>query len=271
MLGPGTRSEDAYPTPLPPGGKAGLVPAGAACPQCPIPSFFPGPAMPVLHLARLPPRRTFGTKHTLPADQNPVVITTDVVVPGPFPEPDLDLLKTHELDICFNGILRYIFLQSGRKWNTGELDFSFLTRCQKIDAHPSFVLDYETEERYGTGPSTANQYFAIKFRRMMILPCAYALRSDHYKEGTNRLRTFVFQARQDGRDWTTLDERVKIPSLTQPGSHFLAFVDTDEYFSEFRVLQTGPSHSNFLSFNLSGMEIHGLVERTCDDDGRVAN
>jgi hypothetical protein len=106
---------------------------------------------------------------------------------------------------------------------------------------------------------------------MRVLPCAYALRSDHYKENTNHLRTFVFQARGDGAEWTTLDERVKIPSLVQPGSHFLAFVDTKEYFNEFRVLQTGPSHSNFLSFNLSGIEIHGLVERTRENGGRERN
>jgi hypothetical protein len=196
-----------------------------------------------------------------------VIATTDVVVPGPFPEPDLDRLKTKDLDACFDGIVRCIFLQSGRMWNTGEVEFSFLTRRQNADSHPSFVFDYETKKRYGTGPSTVGQFFAIRFCRMRVLPCAYALRSDHYGEGTNHLRTFVFQARLDGAEWTTLDERVKIGSLIPPGSHFLAFVDTDQYFNEFRILQTGPSHSNFLSFNLSGMEIHGLVERTCGVGG----
>jgi hypothetical protein len=92
-------------------------------------------------------------------------------------------------------------------------------------------------------------------------PVAYALRSDHYTSGTNHLKTFAFQGRIGRGEWQTLDERVQIPDLKKAGSHFLAFVDTDQFFSEFRVLQTGPSHSNYLSFNLAAFEIHGDVRR----------
>jgi hypothetical protein len=71
----------------------------------------------------------------------------------------------------------------------------------------------------------------------------------------------VFQAKNDNERWITLDERVRDGALLKPGSFMIAFVETNQFFTEFRVLQTGPSHMNYLSFNLSGFEIHGWTER----------
>jgi hypothetical protein len=61
--------------------------------------------------------------------------------------------------------------------------------------------------------------------------------------------------------WVTLDERMKAADLQKPGAHFIEFVGAEGFYCEFRILQTGPSSSNYLSFNLSAFEIHGWVKR----------
>jgi hypothetical protein len=187
--------------------------------------------------------------------------TVHLAVNDGYPEPDLDRLSDGSLHACFSGILRHIFMRTGKQYNTTELQLSWKTQSASPDANPAFALDYETQERYGTGPSTSDQFFAVRFRQMTVLPVAYAIRSDHFPQPTNRLRSWAFQAREPNGMWITLDEHEQAQELMKPGSYLLAFVETDTYFTEFRILQTGPSRAHFLSFNICGIEIHGFIKR----------
>jgi hypothetical protein len=179
---------------------------------------------------------------------------------GPYPRPNPDHLLTmaSNLQACFDGILHTIWINSDKKYNVREIEFKHKTLCPSEDSHPTFVLDYEDRRRYGTGPSTSGQYFGVEFRRIRVRPVAYALRTDLNPDGTNHLRSWVFQGKNaNEKNWTTLDERLKDGSLMKAGAFVIGFVETRKYFTEFRVMQTGPSHMNSLSFNLSGFEIHG--------------
>jgi hypothetical protein len=183
---------------------------------------------------------------------------------GPYPIPDAEKLcsMSSNLKSCFEGILRTIWIHSDKKYNTAEIKLNFKTLCPSEDSHWTFVLDYNDKRRYGTGPSVSGQFFGVKFHRISVLPVAYALRSDFYADHTNHLRSWVFQGRnKEDEAWTTLDERVKEGGLVKAGSFLLSFVETQQFFTEFRVLQTGPSHTNYLSFNLAGFEIHGRTKR----------
>jgi hypothetical protein len=216
--------------------------------------------------------RPSSNQPTLRNVETPIITRTSTIncpVNDGYPQPDGIYSGNGELDACFHGILRHIFVSSDCRYNTGEIQLSAKTQCSaKNDADVAYVLDYKTEQRYGTGPSTVDQFLGVKFHRMVVRPVAYAIRSDWCQNGTNRLRSWAFQARiASGKDiperesWLTLDESLRSEELLKPGAHFLGFVTTENYYSEFRILQTGPSESNFLSFNLSAFEIHGCVRR----------
>lgn len=188
-------------------------------------------------------------------------LRTTVSVPwADFPIPSLEKLMTRTVEACFDGILRYIWLCSGRLYNLGEIVIFYKTIAQRTDSDPAHILDYESESRYGTGPSVHDQFIGVRFMRIEVLPIAYAIRSDFCDKKTHHLCSFAFQGRESSNSqWVTLDEQRWINNLVPAKSHFLGFVDTDQYFREFRILQTGPSHSNFLSFNISALEIHGFI------------
>ena len=167
----------------------------------------------------------------------------------------------------FSGILHTITQESDNKYNETEITIFYRTLSNETD--PANILFYDDVDvdgpprhRYGTGPSSSGQYLGIQFNRIEVMPCCYALRSDGFPPTfhTNRLRSFAFQGRKRNQQWETLDERLNIRTLDGPKSCFFSFVDTDQYYTEFRILQTGPSNSNNLSFDLAGFEIHGRVE-----------
>jgi hypothetical protein len=99
-----------------------------------------------------------------------------------------------------------------------------------------------------------------------VSPVSYALLSDFAVRGSNHLRSWVFEAREDeNTPWIVLDERRLDESLYGPGKHCLFYVslmqNDPKWFRQFRVRQTGPSSGGYLSFNLAGFDIHGWVRR----------
>jgi hypothetical protein len=173
------------------------------------------------------------------------------------------------LDRRFQGIIHRIWRSSGLAHNDAEIEFIYASLTNASDCHPTHVYDYTAPTRYGTGPSAPRQYFGVRFLRMAVHPCAYALRSAFTVTGSNHLRSWAFQGREnESSQWITLDERKCVTYLTGPGFHAwfaVAKVAGDRaWYREFRVLQTGPSNSRFLSFNLSGFEIHGTVQHDSD-------
>jgi hypothetical protein len=163
---------------------------------------------------------------------------------------------TSNLQACFDGILRTIWINSERKYNSAEIEFTSKTATD--DAHPSFVLDYEDPRGYRTELNARDQYLGVQFRRVSVCPVAYAIRTAITPASTNHLRSWVFQAKNTNEGtWTTLDERMNEETLSRPGAFTIAFVEARRYFTEFRVLQTAPSHANDLSFTLAAFEIHG--------------
>lgn len=172
---------------------------------------------------------------------------------------DRNQLKTKTLQMWFSGILNQIYRASDKKYNISEIIFSYKTICRR-DVDPEYVLDYEKNSRYGTGPSCEDQFFCVYFKRIKVMPVAYAFISDFYNRLTNHLISWAFQGQNAEGEWVTLDESHAEDSLKEPGSLFLGHVRADQFYTNFRILQTGPSHSGFFSFNLTAFEIHVLVQ-----------
>jgi hypothetical protein len=97
---------------------------------------------------------------------------------------------------------------------------------------------------------------------MTVCPVVYTFQSCHYFENINHLQSWTFQATMtiDNR-WVTFDERMQTTELINSRSHFLDFATIPNSFSEFRIVSTKSSHTDFLSFNICGFEIHEFVTR----------
>jgi hypothetical protein len=193
---------------------------------------------------------------------NQDIAITDIRVDGGFPIPDINQLDSESLDGEFSGIIHHIWVSSGRRYNPGEIAFTYLSLFPHADSDPSYIFDYAARNRYGTGPSQRGQFFGVCFQRMDVCPLAYAIKTDYVDGATNHLRSWAFQARRNTQsDWITLDEHQSTTSLCRMNAHIINYVHTQDWYRHFRILQTGVSHRGFLSFNLSGFEIHGWVHR----------
>ncbi|OHS92776.1 hypothetical protein TRFO_12338 [Tritrichomonas foetus] len=182
----------------------------------------------------------------------------------------IDYLNYHPIDLqncvfdketIFSGIIRYIFLLSNEKMNIEEI--SFLYRSKRSGTFPENVIDYKSPNAFGTDSSQCAPYFGIKFNHIKVRPFAYAIQSAKQRYNVNHLSTFLFQAKNENdKKWTTLDEQCNITKLSRACESEIFFVDTDEFYSEFRIYQNGKSHANNYGFDLSGIEIHGDIKET---------
>ena len=201
-------------------------------------------------------------------DTRALVVDSEVPI-HIFTPPDFDALlealdpKTPNLKVLFSGIFRTILLASDSAYNKGEMTLFYGSK-ESEGSDPVNILFYDTESRFVAGWNSIKPYLGVTFNRLLVRPCGYAIRSD-WHDSRNReshhLKTFVFQGRKFQYDWVTLDEQVNIPTLQCEKSHFFAFVDTAEYYSEFRILQTGVSHNGDFMFSISAFEIHGDVKK----------
>nr|XP_018669598.1 E3 ubiquitin-protein ligase HECTD1 isoform X3 [Ciona intestinalis] len=104
---------------------------------------------------------------------------------------------------------------------------------------------------------------------LQIIPTKYSLR---HSRGYSRsaLRNWLFQASNDGKNWTTLVTHTNDKSLNQPGStaSWSIPVDEDEKrgWHQFRIQQNGKNSSRHMTYlSISGFEIYGAVKGVSHD------
>ncbi|OHT13101.1 hypothetical protein TRFO_16853 [Tritrichomonas foetus] len=183
----------------------------------------------------------------------------------------------HNVDHVFSGILNFIYQNSEKKTNLNE--FRFLYRSMRPGCFFAFTLDYNSPFYYHTEIprktrrstdknntltnnyiNADNEYFGVEFKRIEVHPHAYSLRSGDEKLA-NFLISFVFQGRtRNDVKWVTLDEQCNTAKIAHGSAFSIFFVDTDQFFTQFRVLQTGKALSGNFSFCLSGFDIHGEIK-----------
>jgi hypothetical protein len=151
----------------------------------------------------------------------------------------------------FWGILRYIFFKSSNRYNPTEIRFGYKSQAPNSDA--TSVLDPRTQTVFQSGVSEG-EFLSVQFQRILVRPTSYAFRTGPNVRGGARLNSFVFQGETGDGHWITLDERNFPYDGPQHFAVRIYYVDTELFFSHFRIkITTGTS------FALSGFEIHGKV------------
>merc|ERR1712228_381609 len=116
-------------------------------------------------------------------------------------------------------------------------------------------------------------FFSVNFGAYGMKVTHYTLR--HYiSKAEFNLRNWEFQGSNDGEHWKCLKKHTDDNSLKGKSKSHTWPIDTDEYFSYFRVLVTGATDYNCLGIQCSGMEMYGdwselkekQEEEKCDEN-----
>ena len=109
-----------------------------------------------------------------------------------------------------------------------------------------------------------NAFFGLKFKRIVIKPTFYSIRSGQIIK--DFLISFIFEAfDNDMNYWVVLDERVNINDLNFDGAYMMFFVrKTDNFYSAFRIRQIDVSGNGNWGFSISAFEIHGEIDYNDD-------
>jgi hypothetical protein len=159
----------------------------------------------------------------------------------------------------FDGILHYIYVQSGNEYNTSELTISYFDSQGVSD--PANLLNSHDNSVYRSGCGKG-QRLVFNFHRVQIRPTGFAFRSAPRSMKTRSLSSYVFQGwdEKQGR-WTVLWEE---PALSAgrgaQNSVSIRFVDTSQYFASLQLLDTETGSRTAIPFSLEAFEIHGSVQ-----------
>lgn len=133
------------------------------------------------------------------------------------------------------------------------------------DSQPSSAILGNASVRCVTKP-ISNSWFAVEFPNSSIRPTYYSLR--HYSSwDTEALRNWELQGSGDGVHWETLRVHQDDDSLMSAGdtaSWPIAGLKENDFYSHFRILQTGKNSNQHHYLALSGFEIYGSVDTSID-------
>lgn len=175
----------------------------------------------------------------------------------------INIMKCNPFDqrVAFGGIISYIYKSSKNRLNLAEIVFRCKSISVKANIDPYSVMSLDSSFYYSTDKNHKGQWLSFQLTNVIVNPTAYSIMSDINQHYNPRLRSFAFQARLTPEDyeWTTLDEQYSINSLDESGSFKMFYIDTDKYYNEFRILQTGPALNQINSFSINALDLHGAV------------
>eukprot|EP00475_Leptophrys_vorax_P022175 TRINITY_DN30176_c0_g1_i1.p1 TRINITY_DN30176_c0_g1~~TRINITY_DN30176_c0_g1_i1.p1 ORF type:complete len:1071 (+),score=235.80 TRINITY_DN30176_c0_g1_i1:49-3213(+) len=178
--------------------------------------------------------------------------------------PEVANIKSfrHSSDFDTNGLLYYLGSKGlSEPWrNPMDLGEVIVTASD---------LSHDSEkERFFVGRETVRlvtknkdqSWFVVRFVNCRVQPSAYTLR--HYSSwDTEVLRSWRFEGSQDGRNWDVIRVHENDNGLpNMKGSTHTWFVNSLQFYSHFRVIQTGKNSNNHWYLALSGFECYGEVE-----------
>jgi len=179
-----------------------------------------------------------------------------------FEEVSGDILRfVYQEDFDQNGILYWLGTNGKTKpWSNPshlkevKLESSPLMRDSK---DVSAIVGREAV-RCVTKP-VDKSWFQIDFLHRKIKPKHYMLR--HYITwDSEAMRNWKFEGSNSGDKWDLLREHVKDESLCAKGQSHTWELDTQEFYSMFRILQTGVNSNQHNYLALSGFEIYGEMK-----------
>jgi hypothetical protein len=183
------------------------------------------------------------------------------VVQSPISYHNFAARKCNEiLDNQFSGILNYIYVTSGSRYNTSELLLQYKDAMPGCDPVNFLNANDNNVYRSGVGPG---QCVVFEFRRIQVRPTALCSRSPALSRTGRPIGGFVFQGWNARRSiWVVLLEALN------DSSESVWFIDTGEEFSKFRILNTDVGGWTMVPIAIEAFEIHGSI-RVMDVESRL--
>jgi hypothetical protein len=105
-----------------------------------------------------------------------------------------------------------------------------------------------------------NQSFKITFLEHTVCPSHYSLK--HYSSwDTEALRSWKFEASNDGINWTCLREHINDAVLDKKGAtHTWELPKSTVFYSQFRIFMTNVNSNDHWYLALSGFEVYGILD-----------
>jgi hypothetical protein len=175
-----------------------------------------------------------------------------------FDRDRLDQLRAVEFEStgsCEGGIIDFLTVKCER--NVHEHGIVEITSSGTYGGQrPENAADLHTDTTFWS-PTKPNQWICYDFKRMVVKPTHYAIRSG--PDGGGCLKDWVVEGSMDGKDWIPIDERSNCATLFGPGASGTFTVNPVRKFRRVRLTQTGPSYSGQNNFVLAAFELFGLL------------
>jgi len=194
------------------------------------------------------------------------------VFAGPLPDSVVD----DTLQRAQNGILHFTFSenfdQNGILWwlgtNANTMQWSnpsknrrevqILSASLLADSADATAIVGRQAVRCVTKPNRNGGWFIIDFGDRKIKPTHYMLR--HYISwDTEALRNWNLEGSNNGNNWEIIKVHKDDQTLKMKGQCFTWGVQTNSFYSMFRIRQTGSNSNNHWYVALSGFEIYGSM------------
>jgi len=176
-----------------------------------------------------------------------------------FGDKIVDKIKTilHEQN-SYRGILHWLGTKGKtQQWrNPVDMELVRVTFSSLMhDSAPAKKLLAAETLRIVTKPDPKS-WFAFDVSPRKIKANMYMIR--HYSSwDTEALRNWDFQASNDGLRWTTLKEYKNDQTIRKKGQECFFHVQTRDFYSHFRIFQTGPNSNRHHYLACSGFELFG--------------
>jgi len=185
----------------------------------------------------------------------------------PFPGPDIRSAPqgaptrkfVHVSDFDMNGLLYFLGTQGGiRASYSNPADIGMVTVTSSSlmsDSQPLSALVGRLQTRCVTKPHQRS-WMQINTKDVKIKVSHYTLR--HYNSwDTEALRYWNLEGSNDGQSWIPIRQHMDDRALRKAGMAHTWAVDTNQYFSYFRVYMTGRNSNNHWYLACSGIELYG--------------
>ena len=126
--------------------------------------------------------------------------------------------------------------------------------------HPKNVVDLRKDSYYYS-KYEQDTWICLDFKDKSVIPKSYSLRTCNNGPGGCHLKSWVFEASNDGKTWTTVDRRDNNYDLNDRHvtRNFGVSHGTSERFRFIRLRQTGQNHRGDFCVILTALEVFGVL------------
>jgi len=165
----------------------------------------------------------------------------------------------HTADFDTNGLLYFLGVQGGARAsysNPADIGMVTVTSSSLMsDSQPLSALVGRMSTRCVTKPHQRS-WMAINVKDVKMRLTHYTLR--HYNSwDTEALRYWNLEGSNDGQSWIPIRQHMDDRALRKAGASHTWAVDTNQFFSHFRLYMTGRNSNNHWYLATSGMELYG--------------